>query len=101
MSDLRVKNKFVMDNSEAENWACNCGSLEVFNWYLLNYHKKQTEIDLYNACVNEKYGVISFLCNNFGFTIEDTDNFINEIPKNKREKIYNCLTPLGSYTKKV
>jgi hypothetical protein len=72
-----------------------CETFQITKEDMLNYEWNL----LYSACIKEDYKIISFLCNKFGFSIEDTDCFIQEIPEEKREKIFECLTPIGSFTK--
>jgi hypothetical protein len=85
--------------------ACENGQIEICEWLSVTFELKKeinyyyNNLGLYCACINEQLEIIYFLCNHFNFTVEDTKNFIDVIPEEKREKIFECLTPIGSFTK--
>jgi hypothetical protein len=54
-----------------------------------------------NACYNDNYYIISFLCKTFGIMEEEVKDIIEEYPKEKQEKILECFIPFGSFTKPV
>jgi hypothetical protein len=81
--------------------------LEVCRWLYETFQITKKEASEYNniafecACEHNQYHIISFLCNTFGITEEDVKNIIERYPKEKQEKILDCLIPFGSFTKPV
>jgi hypothetical protein len=105
-----TKKEALLYNSYVFQQTCGKGHLEVCQWLCETFQITKKEATLNNnrafwwACYNDHYHIISFLCNTFGITDvteEDVKNIIEEYPEEKQEKILDCLTPFGSFTKPV
>jgi hypothetical protein len=100
-----TKKEALIYGNSAFQLTCGKGHLEVCQWLYETYHITKKEAMSYNnlafqwACNNNHYHIISFLCNAFGIMEEEVKDIIEEYSKEKQEKILDCLTPFGSFTK--
>jgi hypothetical protein len=102
-----TREKALICNNDAFNVACEKGHLNVCQWLHETFQITKEEVVLNNnyafwfACSNNHYHIISFLCNTFVIIEEDVKDIIEKYFQKKQEKILDCLTPFGSFTKPV
>jgi hypothetical protein len=91
--------------NEAFAVACYKEHLDICEWIFTTFRLTKEKIiesechALYFACNCVRQDILLFLSNSVGFTIEDTNDFIDTLPKYKLKKITKCLTPIGCLTK--
>jgi hypothetical protein len=107
---------FELNKSDAQSYnnyslrsACRNGHMNVCEWLVLTFHYKKEDFiienkSFYDACfydarIYEDFKYLSYLRDMFDFNVGDIESFMNEIPEEKREKIIECLTPIGLLTK--
>ena len=85
---------------------CFYSHLEVCKWLQKKFRfTKEELIPISNGrffrgiCVDSSIEIITYLRNTFGFTMDDTKSFIDQISEKQKEKLSECLTPIGSLTK--
>lgn len=94
-------------DAEYFNVCCRYGSLNEIKKTHKYVGIKKTDVShnnyssIKNACEGNNWNIISYLYNIETFDIEDLNNFIDEIPENKKKILLNTIIPLGSFTKPV
>jgi hypothetical protein len=108
-----TKEEAMSCDNYAFRYACEEGHLEVCQWLYKTYQIIREEAMSFNtcafrnacafcnACYNNHYPIISFLCDTFGITEAEVKDIIKVFSKEKQEKILDCLIPFGSFTKPV
>ena len=100
-----TKEEAVVDENFAFEVACVEGNLEIVKWLQETFAFTKEEVSHNNnyalelAFYYDHFEIVYFLRDIYGFVKEDTNVFIDQIPEEDREKLFECLTPVGSFTK--
>jgi hypothetical protein len=110
-SEEKLKRNIIF--SSYYNCAFDCaykgGHFDVCKYLILKFDITKEEIYVYKdyylrtafnrEFYNDNLEYIIFLIEEFGITEEDIAEYMTEISEERRKKILECFTPLGSLTK--